>query len=222
MIPTSTLVNATLRELLASEPCAAQLRDLVSAARKEHGEAAGSYAIELSLGGEGSCAEYPNLFYFDAQHSLLLVYEEESGGAIIRMPIACISFSVIGTRPSLLMPPYRILVRQMQAVAYSPPERRFAEVLVPLVARGISSIRWERLLLKCVVALAERIGWVSAVRVQAAVENGYYAPAPCSEKLARRNRSLEMRYDVTPKRCGFIHNPKLRHYERAIPAAADP
>lgn len=117
-----------------------------------------------------------DIIYRDADYSFILtkVMTKRTGEIFWLGPLACVAFDSEGDS---------LIVRQIQGA--------------PGAKKHLKPFRWEKMLLQIVVDWARENKFM-AVEVIRAEDSGWWR-----KDNEKRRRILHMKYDVTPKRCGF-------------------
>ncbi len=138
-----------------------------------------SYHISFGVFSEQSMRGR-SAIWWDVQYGIILRKDKKD--------IACIGFDIKAKEN-------RIVVVQMQGVKGR--------------SQLLENIRWERMLLDCVIAAAQRIGY-REVAVAPASKNKWCKDA---EKYnPERLKKFQLRYDVTAKRSGFAWDKERELY----------
>lgn len=139
---------------------------------------------------------FPNI-YWDATYGIVLAYKHLVNGREEYREIACVGFEIDRSI---------IHIKQIQGARYRHEE--------------LSPLRWEKLLIKVVIEIAQRLGFIT-VEILPAERNDYYIPS--DHELESRHISkkdwqqlLKLRYDVVAKRLGFKWDPQKRVYEYSL------
>ena len=188
--------------------------------RSPNPEVAKRYELELLFGAEGIRSNFPVPFCFDDCYSLVLKYKASVDGDEVSLPLAVASFHVRGCRPSLIIPPYRLFITQLQGVKQSLGS--ISPEIASSLKKGTSLIVWPVLLTRIVILLARALSDIEQVWIKKASHNDYYRVlyADLSEQYRAHNQRLEARYDHTAAECGFVTKELAHVFTLSEPSSA--
>ncbi|MBI2057637.1 MAG: hypothetical protein HYT63_01480 [Candidatus Yanofskybacteria bacterium] len=148
---------------------------------------------------DGGCAfRYDATFYF----ILWYTYKEYKTG------ICLLGFKIRGDK---------LFVVQIQGlrIDYDFFCNRNNEDIKKTLKLIMSSLKWERLLVKIAEDWARKMGF-RKIGILQAKHNEYFRKDPTVEWAIARNNRLKMRYDVTAERMGYKKKPSSRYRSKSL------
>lgn len=192
----------------------------IESLRRPDPAVASDFYLKFSFGIEGMRSGYSPAIHFDDRYSFVLMYDALADEKKTSLALAVASFHIRGCRPSLLIPPYRLFITQLQGVRHSsvyiPPEH------LEIRKKATRLISWPVFLTRSAILLAQTLADIEQVWIKKACDNGYYRPeyARSTDLDKVHNGRLEDRYDRTAAQCGFVTNDLAHVFTIKGPSSA--